>query len=106
MRLRVRSALWAPAILLLLPPINQAVAGDVGVTERSDQSFEIRTGDYVASYAPFTDQKGWIHILRAGTKDGIAAKLANGQHLDVTDAKAGEVDIYRWTDARKDAKMS
>jgi len=44
-------------------------------------------------------------IRRDGVADGLATKLANGQFLDVTDLGAGEGDIYRWNDPRKDSRM-
>ncbi len=82
-----------------------AHADMVRFIDMQEKTFSLQTGDYTVTYAPFSDQGGWIHILRSGTKNGIATKLANGQHLDVTDAGAGEGPIYGWDEPRKDNEM-
>ncbi len=73
----------------------------------SESSFRLRTGQYTLTYDPAKreDKKGWIMIRRDGMADGFATKLANGQHLDVTDPGAGEGDIYQWKHTRKDMRM-
>ena len=62
----------------------------------------------MVDYAPLDGprEEGWITIRRQGREGpSIATKLANGPALDVTDAGGGEVDIYKWAQPRKDAKV-
>lgn len=79
-------------------------AGKVAVEESGKKSFRIRTGDYTLTYNPKKreDKKGWIMIKRDGKANGIATKLANGNHLDVTELGAGEASAYNWQYKRKD----
>lgn len=74
---------------------------------RADEaSFNFRTGAFLVGYAPHAHPKreGWI-VIRPDGVDGhaIGTKLANGQHLEVTDAGSGT--IYRWREPRKDRDM-
>ncbi len=84
-----------------------ASAAAVSLESATTCSFSIRTGEYRVDYAPLADMEmmGWVRITRGEGKDGIATKLAYGQHLDVSDAGAGEGAIYNWTDKRKDCDM-
>ena len=82
-------------------------AADTGkvLLESSDKkSFRLRTGEYTLSYDPESraDKKGWVMIRRDGKANGLATKLANGNHLDVTDLGAGEGAAYNWAIQRKD----
>jgi len=79
----------------------------VAIEQATGTSFRLRTGEYTLTYDPATlkPRKGWIMIRRDGIEDGFATKLANGQHLDVTDPTAGEGGLYGWKDNRKDMQM-
>jgi hypothetical protein len=77
--------------------------GAVALLASDSSSFSLRTGAFLVDYAPLSNSRkeGWIVIRREGV-DGhaIGTKLANGQHLDVTDAGSGT--IYHWKEPRKD----
>ena len=77
----------------------------VRLIAQTPRSFELLTGEYRIRYDVAPSQPAWICILREGTHDGIATKLACGQHLDVTDGGTGEGKIYNWKELRKDSDM-
>ena len=104
-----RLTFWI-ALCPLLCAVSFLQASDAAVVlVKSDAvSFVLQSGEYTASYAPLECEhtKGWITIARSGI-DGpaIATKLANGAHLDVTDAGAGEKQAYSWKQDRKDSRI-
>lgn len=86
--------------------IAEQTAADVRLLQSDSNSFSLRTGEYMVEFAPSKNGKGWVEITRTGVKGpAIATKLANGQHLDITDFTGGEASIYQWKDARKDARI-
>ena len=101
-----RSLVVLVVTLAFFISVSQAKESEVKLIKSDDKSFEFQTGDYVVKYAPFKDpgKVGWIVFKRKGIdKPAIATKLANGQHLNVTDAATGTV--YRWKQSRKDRDM-
>lgn len=95
------------SLLLVNSSAQQACAADTAVrlVSQTPRSFELITGAYRVQYDVAESEPAWIRIVREGTQDGIATKLACGQQLDVTDGGAGEGGIYKWTDDRKDHRM-
>ena len=95
-------------MLLSLPSLLIGRESDVKFLNSDDTSFEIQTGQYIVKYAPLEGKNNqrWITITEK-SKPGhaIATKLANGAHYDVTDAGAGEGEIYGWQEDRKDSKI-
>jgi len=95
-------------VLLYAASYLQASDSKVFVVKSDTESFVLQSGEYTVSYAPLKceQNKGWITIAHSGI-DGpaIATKLANGTHLDVTDAGAGEKQAYSWKQDRKDSRM-
>lgn len=87
--------------------INAAESlADVCLLKNDSNSFSLKMGEYKVEFAPSKHGKGWIEISRTGIAGpAIATKLANGQHLDMTDFTGGESSIYQWKDARKDARI-
>lgn len=86
--------------------VAEQTAAAVRMLDSDANSFSFKTGEYVVSYKPDPQGKGWIRVKRNGVENfAIATKLANGQNFDVTDFGAGEGMIYQWKDIRKDSKM-
>lgn len=95
-------------LLVWLLLVQTSLAGnEVQLVRETPRSFLIKTGDYTITYDPESrdDGKGWVLIRREGKEHGLATKLAIGHHLNVTDLGGGEQKIYRWKEARKDAKI-
>jgi hypothetical protein len=83
---------------------NPSNTNAVEFTSKTEHSFELRSGEYRISYDVQKDRDGWILVSRAGCDGVIGTKLAQGQSLDVTAARAGEGDIYQWeAGVRKDS---
>ncbi len=88
--------------------ISGTALAQVTILEHTDSSFELQTGDYIVKYAPLKakNNEGWVTITeKSKPQYAIATKLANGVDYDVTDAGAGEGEIYGWKDQRKDSKI-
>lgn len=97
-------------ILPLLFGISRTLSAateHVALDRSTTDSFLIHTGVYTLSYDASTSgpTKGWVCIKRDSSTNGLATRFANGQGLDVTEAGAGEGDIYGWKDMRKDSRM-
>ena len=87
-------------------PALSSGASTVELLSHTNDAFELRSGDYRISYDAQKDKDGWILISRVGFEGVIGTKLAQGQSLDVTAARAGEGDIYKWeAGARKDSRV-
>ena len=87
-------------------PLRSTSAIKVELLSLTNDAFELSSGDYRISYDAQKDKDGWILISRVGLEGVIGTKLAHGQSLDVTAARAGEGDIYKWEPgARKDSRI-